>query len=95
MVRAQQKKCSLYSECAYPALRRVVRAVRALSIKAGPIGVLKRRFSVTQETSIDSGMHHTNEHVTVWWTAEIEGIAVIGSFDPDLLIEQLARRIRM
>ena len=92
-----KKTCDWYTGCPYPGLHRLARALKALAKKAGPLGIHPRGFVASQEVQIGfNPMRAGDKHweVTIW-TVQIEGIGSVSGEDIDLVLEDLAKKIKV
>lgn len=92
----ENKKCQWYEGCGYPSLRSIARAVKMLSIEAGPIGVRYRNWRVGMKDLIgyrSEAMPPLHREETRTYTAEIEEIGEAQAEDADLLLDELRRKV--
>lgn len=90
------------SKCNCAKLRAVARAVKALAMSAGPLGihprnwhvVLKAMLGYNAEAPILKGRVIDRRTEIFWWEGEIEGFGGAGDSDPDLVVDGLAKMVK-
>jgi len=90
------------SKCICEKLRAISRAVKAMALSAGALGVLPRNWTVIQraviaynpEAPVQHGRVIDRRTETVEWIAEIEGVGSAISQDPDALLDELGKKAK-
>jgi len=89
-------------KCLCTKLRSISRAVKAMALSAGPLGLRPRNWTLIQRTvlgykseaPVQRGRALDRRTETVEWIAEIEGVGSAISQSEDVLLDDLGKKVK-